>query len=77
MPCVQDGTAQLGTLGTVGGLQTMVKNITASADQIFTAPAAPANLGNLANPLITVVNGDFNMGSASGAGLLLAAQRPG
>jgi hypothetical protein len=70
-PSVDNVNSQLGVLATVGGLQTLVNNVTYSADQVFGNNPSGVNLGNTSNPLITVVNGDFNMGNASGAGLLL------
>jgi len=70
-PSIGNVNSQLGILATVGGLQSLVTNITSSANQIYgNSPSIP-NLGTPANPLITVVNGDFDMGNASGTGLLL------
>lgn len=71
-PSVQ--TLTLGSqFATVGALQQLVANITAGADQTFgNNPTIPnPNLGTDANPLVTVVNGDFAMGNGHGAGLLL------
>ena len=70
-PSIGNVNSQLGILATVGGLQSLVTNITSSANQIYgNSPNIP-NLGTSASPLITVVNGDFDMGNANGAGLLL------
>ena len=70
-PSVLNVNSQLGVLATVGGLQTLVTNITYSADQVFGNNPSSVNLGSNTNPLITVVNGDYDMGNVSGAGLLL------
>jgi hypothetical protein len=59
------------SLQTVGGLQTLVQNLSSGADQTFGNNPAGVNLGTAANPLITVVNGDFNMGNSTGAGFLI------
>ncbi len=66
------GLNMLGPLATVGGLQTLVTNITATADQVFPGGYSGAiNLGTSANPMVTVVQGDYNLSNNSGAGLLL------
>jgi hypothetical protein len=56
---------------TVGALQQLVSNISAGADQTFGNNPSGVDLGSDANPKVTVVNGDFNMGNSHGAGLLL------
>jgi PilX N-terminal len=70
-PSVQNVGSQLGALTTVGGLETLVANLTAVADQVYPANPSSVNLGTSTTPLITVVQGDFNAGNASGAGILL------
>jgi len=67
------GTNAVGPLGTVGGLQTLVNNITATADQIISGtPTSQVDLGSTTNPKTTVITGNFDMGNAKGgAGVLL------
>ena len=65
-------TASMGIFSTVGGLQTVVTNITNSADQVYSGNNPVVNnLGTDTAPLITVVQGDFNLGNRTGAGILL------
>ena len=61
----------LGPYSTIANLNTLVANITSVADQVLGSNPSPVNLGTDANPIITVVNGDLDMGSASGSGILL------
>ena len=56
---------------TVGALKQLVANITAGADQTFGGNPTNVALGTDANPKVTVVNGDFDMGNGHGAGLLM------
>ncbi len=56
---------------TVGALQKLVANITAGADQVLASGATGVNLGTDTAPKITVINGDFNMGTSHGAGILV------
>ena len=53
-------------------LQNLVNTITANADQILTGPVSSPPLGTTSDPLITIVNGDLDMGgTSSGAGVLV------
>lgn len=71
-PSVVNVNPTLGTLSTVGGLETLTTNIQTSADQMFGTNPTISNLGTTSNPLITAVNGDFTWsGNQAGAGLLL------
>jgi hypothetical protein len=66
------GLNMLGPLATVGGLQSLVTNITATADQVFPGGySGSINLGTSNNPMVTVIQGNYNLGNNSGAGLLL------
>lgn len=59
-------------LSTPQALQNLLNIVTANADQIITGPASSPPLGTIANPLISVVNGDLDLGgSFTGAGLLV------
>jgi hypothetical protein len=66
-------------LQTPGGLQTLVNSITQSADLVLSPPSGTAADQNslpsamsASNPMIVVVNGDFNLhGYGTGYGLLL------
>jgi len=61
----------LGPYSTIANLNTLVANITSVADQVLGSNPSPVNLGTDANPIITVVQGDLDMGTASGSGILL------
>jgi len=67
------GSNAIASLATVGGLQTLVSNITSTADQIiYGTPTTLVDLGSTTSPKITVITGDFDMGNAkAGAGILL------
>ena len=57
-------------------LNSLVASLANAADQTYTcpigSPCSPGGaVGTNANPLITYVNGDFNYGNASGAGVLI------
>ncbi len=71
IPSVANVNTQLGQLTTVGGLEALVTNLTAVADQVLPANPSSVNLGTPTSPLVTVIQGDFNAGNASGAGILL------
>lgn len=70
-PSVVNQSSQLGQLTTVGGLQALVANVMSTADQVYGNNPTISNLGTPTNPLVTVVNGNFSMGNAQGAGILL------
>jgi hypothetical protein len=66
------GLNTLGPLATVGGLENLVSSIQATADQTFPGGySGSINLGTSSNPMVTVINGDYNLSNNSGAGLLL------
>ena len=67
------GSNAVSALGTVGGLQALVNNVTATADQIINGtPSTQVDLGSTTSPKTTVITGDFDMGNAKGgAGVLL------
>src|SRR5579864_6906802 len=70
-PSVGNVNNSLGALTTVGGLEALVANLTMVADQVYPANPSSVNLGTPTAPLVTVVQGDYNMGNQSGAGILL------
>ncbi|MGE5204804.1 MAG: PilX N-terminal domain-containing pilus assembly protein [Chlamydiota bacterium] len=73
-PSVVNVNSTLGTLATVGGLETLTTNIETSADQSFGSNPTISSLGTTTNPMITVVNGDYTWNpntTSGGAGLLL------
>ncbi len=77
-PSVVDGssTSFSGTWSTPSQLDNMVQSLANVADSTYTCgigtPCSPTGaLGTDSNPQITYVNGDFNYGNASGAGILI------
>jgi hypothetical protein len=65
-----------GAWSSPSALDTLVGSLAAVADQTYScgigAPCSPAgSVGTDANPQITYVDGDFNYGNASGAGVLI------
>lgn len=71
-PDVANVSGKLGAYSTVGGLEMIVNDLTSVADQVVppngSAPTPP--WGTQANPLITVIQGDYS-GSCNGFGILL------
>lgn len=56
----------------VSGLEQVVTDVTAAAGEIVTGPAsALPNYGTATNPVIAVVQGDFNLKDVTGYGILL------
>jgi len=74
-PSVANENTSLGQLTTVGGLETLVSEVTAIALPANTYngnATSITNLGTTANPVINVVTGDLTMsGGFTGAGILL------
>jgi hypothetical protein len=71
-PDVENVNSNLGVLDTVGGLQDLVTSLTNVADQVVPNGGTPASWGTAANPLVTVVQGDFSACNAcSGYGILV------
>jgi hypothetical protein len=74
-PSVSNENTSLGPLATVGGLQTLVSEVTAiaTASNTYNGNATSiANPGTTANPVINVVTGDLSLGGGfTGSGILL------